>query len=167
MIRAILAAAVFGLTAGAVQAQAYRWVDEQGRVRYSDTPPPATAKDARKLQLRPSAPAGDDARGAPAAGGKPKPAAQPEITLYTNSGCAQLCSDARSHLQARSANFREIEVESADSLEELRKVSGGMSVPVLSVGTAIQKGYEPVGYDRLLDSAGLPKRSPARAAAPR
>ena len=31
------------LAAAQAHAQQYRWVDEKGRVQYTDTPPPATA----------------------------------------------------------------------------------------------------------------------------
>ena len=34
--------------AGLAHAQQYRWVDKNGRVQYTDTPPPASAKDVRK-----------------------------------------------------------------------------------------------------------------------
>ena len=39
------------LAAAQAHAQQYRWVDEKGRVQYTDTPPPATAKDVQKKRL--------------------------------------------------------------------------------------------------------------------
>src|SRR6478736_8365461 len=40
------------LVAPAVWAQQYRWVDEAGRVHYTDTPPPPSAKSAQKKNLK-------------------------------------------------------------------------------------------------------------------
>jgi len=40
------------LAAGTASAQQYRWVDEKGRVHYSDTPPPASAKSSEKKNLK-------------------------------------------------------------------------------------------------------------------
>lgn len=163
MLTATVSAALLALAAAGAQAQMYRWVDEQGRVRYTDTPPPASAKDSRRV-----APQAGSAPGAAAAPGSQKPPAAklPEVTLYTNSGCGQLCADARQHLVARGVPFREVEVESPATLDELRKLSGGLSVPLLMVGDAMQKGFDPTRYAYLLDAAGFPKAGPARAAPP-
>lgn len=50
--------------------QLYKWVDEAGKVHYSDQPPPQTAKSGKKLDIR-VAPAGAPASTAAApAGGK-------------------------------------------------------------------------------------------------
>lgn len=163
MNRAILAAAglFLALLAALAQAQMYRWVDQQGRVRYTDTPPPASAKGTRKL------PAGESAAPAPAAaageGAAAKDAKPLEVTLYTNSGCGQLCSDARAYLASRGVKFREVEVETAEALDELQKVAGVMSVPALRVGETVQRGYDETRYARMLDAAGYPKADPARA----
>ncbi|MCL6555446.1 MAG: DUF4124 domain-containing protein [Burkholderiales bacterium] len=46
----LLALALPGLAA----AQLYRWVDAQGRVHYSDTPPPAGARTSKSLPAAPS-----------------------------------------------------------------------------------------------------------------
>jgi glutaredoxin len=92
---------------------------------------------------------------------KPRPnvasASLPPVKLYTNSECTELCAAARSLLAERKVPFKEVEVETAESLDELQKVSGGMSVPVLLVGRTVQKGYEPATYQHLLDAAGFPK----------
>lgn len=49
----ILALVTIAATASAVERQAYRYVDEQGNVTYSQTPPPA-AKDAKKVDISPA-----------------------------------------------------------------------------------------------------------------
>jgi glutaredoxin len=48
VIRGVVLIAML-LGAGVAQAQLYRWVDENGRVRYSDTPPLYTAPDCGKI----------------------------------------------------------------------------------------------------------------------
>lgn len=44
----LLSAALLTLS-GAVHADLYRWVDDQGKVHYSDTPPPPNAKKSKEL----------------------------------------------------------------------------------------------------------------------
>jgi hypothetical protein len=62
----LLLAALSGLPAAA-QAELYRWVDAEGRVHYTDTPPPPNARKSEELQ-RPRR-AAPDAQPAPAADG--------------------------------------------------------------------------------------------------
>ena len=247
--RSLIAIIAIFLSASAAQAQLYRWIDENGRVRYSDTPPPASAKGVEKKQFgggasEPSAPYATqramreypvvlytvpdcdkfcaDARaflekrgipygevvvrsneqieemrrklggknqvpalmvgadglsgfeaaawnsaldraGYPSSSGayKPRPevasASLPPVKLYTNSECKALCAAARSLLAGRKVRFQEVAVETEDTFDELQKVSGSMSVPVLMIGKVVQKGYEPATYQRLLDEAGFPK----------
>lgn len=54
---------------GAVFADLYRWVDENGKVHYTDTPPPGNARKSKKLQtpsaVAPSVETEDDAQQAP------------------------------------------------------------------------------------------------------
>ncbi len=52
--------------AGTASAQLYRWVDENGRVRYTDRPPPAGVKS--RTIATPAAPSAPAATGAPDAG---------------------------------------------------------------------------------------------------
>ena len=247
--RFLIAIIAIFLSASAAQAQLYRWIDENGRVRYSDTPPPASAKGVEKKQFgggasEPSAPYATqramreypvvlytvpdcgkfcaDARaflekrgipygevvvrsneqieemrrklggknqvpalmvgadglsgfeaaawnsaldraGYPSSSGayKPKPevasAALPPVKLYTNSECKDPCAAARNLLAGRKVRFEEVAVETEATFDELQKVSGSMSVPVLMIGKVVQKGYEPATYQRLLDEAGFPK----------
>ena len=62
MTNAVLAAAL-ALACGTVQAQAYRWVDKDGKVRYGDVAPPGVK--ATKLKGPPEPPADKDGKDAP------------------------------------------------------------------------------------------------------
>lgn len=142
------------LAAGAVLAQgAYRWIDEQGRVRYTDTPPPPGAKGVQKTR--------------PAAGGTVETSQPPfelarvakdfPVTLYSSPTCKEPCAMVREALNKRGVPFKEVQVWDPETNEELKTVSGGNEVPVLKVGRTVQKGYEQGALDDLLDSAGYPK----------
>lgn len=227
--------------------QQYRWTDERGRVQYSDSLPPASAKNVQKMRFGDKPAAADpvraleeaarqfpvtiytspnceapcrdarqllDQRGiaftevavldaqslaelkravgeekipalqvgpkahvgfspgawnaaldaaqypsaaAAAAAGIAKTRPLPPITLYTNSECGSLCSEARSHLQSRNVEFTEVAVEDAEGVKSLRTLTGGQNVPVLTVGDVVQRGYDSGLYDRALGSAGYPQ----------
>lgn len=160
----VLAGAQF-CVAGLSQAQPYRWVDDKGRVQFTDTPPPAGAKNVRNEKA--AAPA---ARAASESVPFDVARVQKDfpVTLYTSPPCKEACSEARSALNRRGVPFTEVQVWDVATFEKLRAVSGGADeVPVLTVGRTVQKGFDPMALDSLLDSAGYPKAGsvPARAQA--
>jgi glutaredoxin len=142
---------------GPVVAQQYRWVDRNGNVQFSDTPPPAGAKDVRKVDSAtpPSA--------APAPAAAPVPfelarlQADFPVTLYTSPTCKEGCALAREALNKRGVPFKEVQVWNPDTNEELKRASGGLDVPTLLVGRSAQRGFEQGAFDALLDSAGYPR----------
>lgn len=165
-MKIILLAALFGgavaLTAQA--AQLYRWVDPDGRVYYTDKPPPTNARDSEKMRVNTRAdevPLPYEARVAV----KSFP-----VTLYT-ADCGEPCDAGRKLLEARGVPFTEKNGREAPVQEELRKLVGAPEVPVLLVGRSPVKGWEPGQWTAALDAAGYPRSIPRRAvpagAAPR
>jgi glutaredoxin len=141
------------LVTGLVLAQTqYRWVDEKGRVQYTDTPPPPSAKDVKKKSAV-----------APPAGTPVVPydleKAQKEspVTLYTHPTCTETCQVARDVLNKRGVPFKETVVVSNKDLEDLKTLTGNNQVPVLLVGSKMEKVPSEAAYNAMLDSAGYPK----------
>lgn len=157
-MRHVLAAVLLS-AAFAANAQLYRWTDANGRVHITDTPPPAGAKNIHKREGGTGA--------APAEGTEPYVLRELQknfpVTLYSTPGC-DACDDARKLLNARGVPFKEVSVGDQKSIEEVKRVSGASSVPVLLVGSTAQSGFEEGRYQRMLDAAGYPKAGilPAR-----
>jgi glutaredoxin len=147
-----LSVALAAFAACAAFAQQYRWIDEQGRVRFSDAPPPPGAKGVQKLQ---------------AATPKPQPAPLPfelsrlqqdfPVTFYSSPPCQELCQKVRDLLNKRGVPFKEVQVWDDATNAELKKLTGATEVPTIVVGRTVQSGFEESTYDALLDSAGYPK----------
>jgi glutaredoxin len=148
------------LASGIAHAQQYRWVDEQGRIQYSDTAPPPSAKDVRKMKPR--------ANTAAATPQQPFELTRLQkdfpVTLFTSPNCAEGCAMARAALNKRGVPFSEVQVWDEETNEQLKRVAGAAEVPTLQVGITTHRGYEQGAYDSLLDSAGYPKAGvlPAR-----
>jgi glutaredoxin len=140
---------------GTAWAQAYRWIDKDGKVQFTDTPPPPGAKDVRKTAA-PAAPA--EAATSPQL---PFEIARLQkdfpVTLYTSPSCKEGCDLARAALNKRGVPFKEVQIWNAEGNEELKRVSGAVEVPTLLVGRSAQRGFEQGAFDLLLDSAGYPK----------
>ncbi len=139
----------------AAQAQLYRWTDESGKVHYTDTQPPATAKNVEK-----KGPA--RASGAEAAAAQQSYALQQAVktfpvTIYTSKDCGDPCKKGLDHLNKRGVPFTEKVVATQAELDELVKLAGAPRVPVMIVGVNIRKDYEEQSWNEALDTAGYPK----------
>jgi glutaredoxin len=140
-------------TSGIAFAQQYRWVDEKGRVQYSDTPPPASAKEVRKRGLG-SPPVKSEAQ---VPFELQRAQADFPVTLYTAPICKQPCTLAREALNKRGVPFKEVQVWNVETLDQLKAVAPSDSVPALVVGRSVQSGFDSNRYESLLDLAGYPK----------
>lgn len=146
----------------AQSAPLYRWVDAEGKVHYTDQPPPASAKEVEQKQLSVQQPDDVQLPYASRVAAKNFP-----VTLY-NSGCGEACTKARDHLTRRGIPFSEKDAGTPDVQAEMKKRVGGVEVPVLAIGTSARlKGYETSAWDAALDEAGYPKSAPAPKPKPR
>jgi glutaredoxin len=142
--------------AATVNAQPYRWIDEKGRVQYSDTPPPPGAKDVQRKQLR------DNVIGGQGSYELDQAMRESPVTLYSHPDCKDQCQIARDTLNKRGIPFKEVVVDDQPKQDELKRVSGGINVPVMVVGAQVETTISAQAYDRVLDLAGYPRAGVAR-----
>ena len=140
-------------TAGPAVADMYKWVDETGKIHYTDSPPPG--KKAQKLDLKINSIAGPPVVSAfkdSAASTSNQTAAK--VRVYGATWCGY-CKRAKAYLQARGTPFEDIDVErSAQGKAEFRAL-GGRGVPVILVGNQRMDGYREETLAGLLKQAGL------------
>jgi glutaredoxin len=136
-------------------AELYKWVGADGKITYSDTPPPADAKKVEKKRLNDRVAEGDGLGFATRDAMKKHP-----VVLFATD-CGQPCDQARALLSKRGIPFTEKNPEKnlADG-KELKKLTGAIEVPDLQVGkdTPI-KGFNEVSWNAALDAAGYPKNA--------
>jgi len=149
-VRALIALLAV-LAAASASAQQYRWVDENGRVHYTDTPPPPSARDGQKKNMKSNA-VGSQPNYSLTQAVKTSP-----VTLYSHPDCKQSCQIARDLLNQRGVPFTEVSTTDPDKIEQLRRVSGVATVPVLVVGGQVQTTPSTESYNQALDLAGYPK----------
>ena len=136
------------------QAQMYRWVDAEGKVHYSDQAPSSGAKNVQKQSM---AAAQGSSAGLPYA--LQQPVKSFPVTLYTSEICKETCAQARELLNKRGVPYSEVTVVDEADLAQLKKLSGGHMVPVMTLGREVYKGFESGAYKAALDSAGYPASS--------
>lgn len=156
--RALRGAPLLGLmallTALPSQAQ-YKVVGPDGKITYTDRPPPAQQGKATAIS----------AKGGTASSDAVLPlelrqvVARYPVTLYAVTGACELCASARQLLRQRGIPFAEKQVMSPADTEALERLSGGRDVPTLSIGTQVLRGLQPDTWISYLDAAGYPKES--------
>jgi len=148
MIARILwvALGVLAISFGASAERLYKWVDKDGSVHYGSSPPPSDVEAVQK-NIR----VGSHGAGAPDLGDKPP------VVLYTVPKCGS-CDEARTYLNKRGIPFTDKNVEGDTKVqEELKKKSGSLSVPTITIGEKVMRGYMESLLEGELDSAGYPK----------
>ncbi len=134
--------------------QLYRSVGPDGKVTFSDQPP-AAASNAKVSTGR---------GGTFSQSGGALPAelraivSKFPVTLYTTKDCAP-CNSGRSMLSARGVPFNEKLVDSDEDNEAFKRLSGGTTLPMASVGSQQLKGFSEADWGQYLDAAGYPKSS--------
>lgn len=155
--RFLTLAVLVSLVAAPVFAQGvYRIVGPDGKITFSDQPPPT---------ITGGQPRGNPTAGAPSSGaGAQLPYELRQVsnrfpvTLYTSKECAP-CNSGRNLLNARGIPYSERTVETAPDGEALKRVSGETSLPFMTIGSQQIKGYSDSEWTQFLDAAGYPKQS--------
>jgi glutaredoxin len=141
------------LCASTAQAQLYKWVGPDGKVTYSDVPPPASIKQVETKSL---------SGGGPSTAGLPYELSEAvknsPVKLYTSAKCRP-CDDGRRLLNTRGIPFTEKTVSTNQDIEQLRQLSGEAQLPVLVVGRSKQSGFDSSAWNSALSDAGYPASS--------
>jgi glutaredoxin len=142
---------VLGLFAAAVQAQQiYRWVDADGKVKYTTEKPPGGAA-ATAVQPRVSSVGGN---AAPA--GKPAAsvvAAKPAVKMYMTDWCPY-CRQAGEYFRRNGIAYTELNIEKSEAAKSEYRAIGGKGVPVILVGSQRMTGFSEQGMAAMLKAAG-------------
>jgi|SRR5262245_42888371 len=150
----IIAAALW-IACSDAPGQVYRWVDDQGRVHYTQTPPPPAAKGVQRKDFRSGAVDPSDLPYATQVAAKNFP-----VKLYTQPDCGPPCDQARASLIKRGVPFREVSVLSQKEIDEVKQLSGKEDLPLIMVGSQFQIGFREGPLNSLLDTAGYPPSGP-------
>lgn len=146
----------------AVNADVYKWVDEQGRVHYGDNPNEQEKKSAVNISSYESVTYSD----APAA--TPSNAAQSithsssgastkanargkKVIMYSTSWCGY-CKKARKYFVAKGIPFVEYDIEKNASAKRDYDALCGRGVPVIVSGKKRMNGFSEKGFDRFYKS---------------
>lgn len=152
-------AALCGCSVAVAQLQqVYRYTDPEGRVVYSDKPPPPNARDAQAKRIGRNTIETSNLSYTAALAQERFP-----VTLYTF-GCGTVCDTASALLNKRGVPHTVVEVGSSDGAEKLKRLTGGLDAPALQVGDQFTTGFNESRWQAMLTDAGYPQAPPPRTA---
>jgi hypothetical protein len=157
-LKLILFVTLIAAMSTAIAANVYHWVDSDGKVHYTDTPPPPSAKKVEQKNLGGNYIESDDLPYASKLAAQKFP-----VTLYATD-CGAPCSNARELLNKRGVPYAFRNPAQKDAADALKKLLGdSLEVPVLVVGNAAPlRGFEAGAWNAALDAAGYPSSVPLR-----
>jgi len=147
-------------------AQSYKWVDDQGDVHFSDSPPPQgthasvdveshSTHEAKPHNTLPSAQETPTPPLTPDLEKRPKKNLQDiKVELYVTSWCPY-CKDARDFFLSRGIPFAEFNIEKdEDAARRKNELDGGRGVPFVVICDQPIRGFSTVAYERALALCG-------------
>ena len=154
IVTALCATALAASFALQAQTNVYRWVDKDGKVHFTDAPPPPDAKSATQKRF------GQAADEQPLPFSTQAAMKRNPVMLWVAPNC-EPCTQARQLLSNRGVPFSERDVQAnVETQQAFKAVSGDLNVPVLDVGGNRIKGFEEGQWSAALDAAGYPKDRP-------
>lgn len=148
-----LSAALASLFASAPAFALYKVVGPDGKVTYTDRPAVGTENKVQSVGT------GGAVANDVALPFELRQAAQRyPVVLYVASDCSP-CDTGRQFLRQRGIPFSEKLVSSADDSKALQNLTGGSSLPALTVGAQVVRGWQRDDWSAYLDAAGYPKES--------
>jgi hypothetical protein len=155
LVLALLLGVASGVAGAQVQ-QVYRYVDVDGKVVYSDKPPPPNAKDAQSKRV-----SGNSIETGEISFATQQAQERYPVTLYTFA-CGVVCDTAQGMLNKRGVPHTVIDVSVPDGAEKLKKLSGSLDAPALQVGEQYSIGFNETKWQGMLSDAGYPKTAAPR-----
>ncbi len=120
-------------------AEIYKWVDDQGKVHFSDKKP--GNQDAERLEVRVNTYKSVSYNTSIFDTGK-------NVVMYSASWCGS-CKKARKYFQKERIPFTEYDIEKDSKGKRQYKKLGARGVPVILVGKKRMNGFSERGFERL------------------
>lgn len=128
-------------------AAVYKWVDESGRVHYSDTP----VKGAEVKQFNNNISSYDSVTVKPYKSDKQtstKSSSAKKVVMYSTEWCGY-CKKARKYFQQKGIPFVEYDIEKNATAKRQYDALGGRGVPVIVFGKQRMNGFSVASFERL------------------
>jgi len=155
--RPLLIACALASLASPALAQ-YKIVAPDGSVTYTDRPPVSDSAKVSSLGRRGTAASGPTGSDGTLPFDLRQVSSRFPVTLYTGANCMP-CDSGRRLLQQRGVPYTERLVASLEDSAALDRLTGGRTIPSLTIGAQQLRGFNPTDWTTYLDAAGYPAES--------
>ncbi len=143
----ILSAAVLILLFNtAAVAEIYRWIDNNGRVNFSDQLPADATATQLEIHIDAYTSASIDDT-------ESKNAGDSRVVIYSAGWCS-VCKQARTWFEQNNISFIEYDIEHSDKGKHDFKNLNGRSVPIIVVGRKKLTGFSPASFEKIYQARG-------------
>jgi glutaredoxin len=141
------------LCLASAHAQLYKWVGPDGKVNYTDAPPPPSASKVEQKAISGGGSGYGDLPYEVSEAVKASP-----VTLYTTANCPA-CDEGRRMLNQRGIPFKEKTVTSNEDIAQVKQAGGTSQLPFLTIGRGKQTGFQADTWGAALTVAAYPETS--------
>ncbi len=147
-LSALVTAGLLTLLALSVQAAMYKYVDENGRVHYTDKPPADAQLEPVQGQISSYASSGTAESGA-SEGASAAVTRNKRVILYSTSWCG-VCKRAKSYMNQNGIRYTEYDIEKTEKGRRDYTAMNGKGVPILLVGDRRMNGFSAQKLEAML-----------------
>jgi glutaredoxin len=141
VLRHTLTACTLMLCSHAVYGGVYKWVDEQGKVHFTDNPPDKA--NTEEVELRINTYTAVEIKPLIERLGK-----KDKVVMYSATWC-RMCNKAKKYFRANNIPYVSYDVEKSRIGKMDFKLLRGKSVPIIIVGNKRMNGFTAAKFDRL------------------
>jgi len=146
-----LIASTLTLCSSAVNGSIYKWVDEKGKVHFTDSPPDDTKTE--EVELRINTYTAVEIKPLIERLGK-----KDKVVMYSAAWC-RMCKKAKKYFQKNNIAYVSYDVEKSRIGQMDFKLLRGKSVPIIIVGNKKMNGFSAAKFDSLYEDQMKQKQS--------
>lgn len=130
----------------AMSGELYKWVDDQGKIHYGDSPPQGA--DLRKITGNVSSYGSVSVEPFVYEPGPASAAKTKSVVMYSTSWCG-FCKKAERHFRANRIPFKDYDIEKSESAAREFREMRARGVPVILIGKQRMNGFDAATFDRI------------------
>jgi glutaredoxin len=130
------------LSVSSLDAEIFKWTDDQGKVHFSDKKPADTGASQVKLKINTIKAVSFD-RSIFNLG--------PNVVLYSTEWCGY-CDKAKRYFKRKKIRYTEFDIEKSSQGKRQYQKMGATGVPVILVGKQRMNGFSEVGFEKIYNN---------------
>lgn len=122
----------------------YRWVDDQGKVHFSDQAPEEHQSESLQLKINTYESVTYESLNIPL----PKSTRAKKVIMYSAVWCG-VCAKAKRYFEHKGIPYTDYDIETSEQGKRGFKQLNGKGVPIILVGNQRMNGFSPSGFEKL------------------